>query len=299
MHNDNTPPKALDRRTNAFRNDMAAEHLRDVVEAPHYVEGRVARVTAGAMGLHRGPDYDMPVETQIIFGDDVTVFDEQGNWAWVQNNRDGYVGYLPKGCLSSDMQQPTHKVIALSTFAYGKPDIKTPLPYKLFMNSRLRIVGEAGEFMKLADGRYLRKVHVGKLDDVADDFVSVAERYVEVPYLWGGRTADGLDCSGLVQLAYEFAGLSCPRDADMQMQLEGRDIDLGGMEEMQRGDLIFWKGHVAIMVNDMLMLHANAHHMKVCIEGFHKVVSRVAFEGGGDLTAILRPTMLSAGNVAG
>lgn len=296
MQNENIPPKVLDRRINAVRDDLAAEHLRDLVQVPRYEPGRLARVTAAAMALHRGPDYDTPVETQLIYGDDVTVYDEQGNWAWVQNNRDGYVGYLPKGCLSGDMQQPTHKVTALSTFAYGKPDIKTPLPYRLYMNSRLRVVGEAGGFVKLADGRYVHRSHVGRLDDVADDFVSVAERYVEVPYLWGGRTCDGIDCSGLVQLAFEFAGLACPRDADMQMQMDGRDIDLGGMEEMQRGDLIFWKGHVAIMLNDMMLLHANAHHMKVSVEAFHKVVSRVASDGGGDLVAIKRPLRLSAGH---
>jgi len=286
--------KDLDRRINAFRPDLAAEHLRDSVEATRYVQGHVARVTAGAASLHAGPGHDMPVVTQIIYGDDVTVYDEAGNWAWVQNNRDGYVGYLPSGILSGDMQQPTHKVTALSTFAYGQPNLKTPLPYKLYMNSRLLVVGEVDDFMQLADGRFVHKAHVGVLADIADDFVSVAERYVEVPYLWGGRTSDGIDCSGLVQVAYEFAGLSCPRDSDMQQELDGRDLDLGGMEEMQRGDLIFWKGHVAIMVNDMMLLHANAHYMKVAIETFHKVVSRVAAEGGGDLIAIRRPTALSA-----
>ena len=298
MSNDNIPSTALDRRVNAVRDDLAAEHLRKFVKVPRYAEGQQARVTAGVVGLHRGPDYDLPIDTQLIYGDDVTVYDQQGNWSWVQNNRDHYVGYLPSGCLSSDMQQPTHKVTALSTFAYGRPDIKTPLPYKLYMNARLRVVGEAGDFVKLADGRYLRSCHVAELHHVADDFVSVAEHYVEVPYLWGGRTSDGIDCSGLVQLAFEFAGLACPRDSDMQMQIDGRDLDLGGMEQMQRGDLIFWKGHVAIMVNDMMMLHANAHHMKVCVESFHKVVGRIAAEGGGDLTAIRRPSMLSAGHVA-
>ncbi len=287
-----------DRRVNAFRADMAASSLRDQIEAGCYVEGKQARITAGIAPLHRGPDYDMPVETQLVYGDDVTVYDEAGNWAWVQNNRDQYVGYLSKGCLSSDLQQPTHKVTALSTFAYGQPGFKTPLPYKLYMNSRLRVVEEVEDYLKLADGRFVHKTHTGKLDDVADDFVSVAERYVEVPYLWGGRTSDGIDCSGLVQVAYELAGLSCPRDSDMQQELEGRDLDLGGMEEMQRGDLIFWQGHVGIMVNDMMMVHANAHHMKVVIETFHKVVGRIAAQGGGDLIAIRRPAALSAGDLA-
>ena len=301
MNNDSSSnelsSQTLDRRTNAFRADLAAEHLRDKVEASHYSVGHQARVTAANASLHRGPDHGLPVETQLIYGDDVTVYDEAGNWAWVQNNRDGYVGYLPGGCLSSDMQQPTHKVTALATFAYGQPSLKTPLPYKLFMNARLRVVGEHDDFLELADGRFVHQRHIGAIDEVADDFVTVAERYVEVPYLWGGRTSDGIDCSGLVQVAYELAGLACPRDSDMQQKLDGRTIDLGGMEEMQRGDLVFWNGHVAIMVCDAMLLHANAHHMKVSVEPFHSVVTRTAIHGD-DIAAIVRPAALSAAKLS-
>ena len=289
--------KPLDPRVNAYRSDRAAAQLRGLVEAPDFVEGHPARITAARAPLLKGPDYDMPMESEVIYGDDVTVYDEVGNWAWVQNNRDGYVGYLASGCLSAKMIQPTHKITALSTFAYGRPNLKTPLPYKLYMNSRLHIVGQVDDYMQLADGRFVHEQHVAGLQDVADDFVSVAERYLEVPYLWGGRTSDGIDCSGLVQVAYEFSGLSCPRDSDMQQGLPGRALDLGGMEQMQRGDLIFWKGHVAIMVNDMMLLHANATTMRVSIEAFHKVTARIAAQEGGDIVSILRPAALSAGEL--
>ncbi len=287
----------LDARTNVYRLDCAAAHLRGMVKAPSYIEGRLARITAAKAALHKGPDLGAAVVSEIIYGDDVTVYDEAGNWAWVQNNRDGYVGYVVSDCLSPDMVQPTHKVTALSTFAYGAADLKTPLPFKLYMNSRLHIVEREGDYMRLHDGRYVYRRHVGELQEVADDFVSVAERYLEVPYLWGGRTCDGIDCSGLVQIAYEFAGLSCPRDSDMQQSLAGRALDLGGMEEMQRGDLVFWPGHVAIMVDDAMLLHANARDMAVSVEPFFAAVTRIASRGDGDVLTVLRPPVLSVGDL--
>ncbi|MCP4936252.1 MAG: C40 family peptidase [bacterium] len=287
----------LDVRINAYRSDCAAAHLHGLVEAPNYVEGRLARIIAAKVSLHNGPDYDTGAVSEIIYGYDVTVYDEASGWAWVQNNRDGYVGYLPSGCLSSDMTQPTHKVTALSTFSYGAADLKTPLPHKLYMNSQLHIVEREDDYMRLRDGRFVHCQHVAELHEIADDFVSVAERYLEVPYLWGGRTCDGIDCSGLVQIAFEFSGLSCPRDSDMQQSLPGRTLDLGSMEEMQRGDLVFWPGHVAIMVDDTMLLHANARDMAVSVEPFFAAVTRIASRGDGDVLNVLRPPALSAGDL--
>jgi cell wall-associated NlpC family hydrolase len=292
-----TTSNGLDRRLNAVRDDLAAAHLKDIVSAPRYAEGFPARVVAGKAELHKGPDRDTPVDTELVYGDVVTVYDEAGNWAWVQNRRDGYVGYLPKGCLALQLVEPTHKVTALATFAYGRPDIKTPLPYKLYMNSPLAITGEAGKFYQLADGRYVAKRHVGKPDRFASDFVAVAECYAGVPYLWGGRTMDGIDCSGLVQVSMEAAGLACPRDSDMQPGVAGSDIDPSGMADPRRGDLVFWPGHVAIMLDETMLIHANAHHMEVRVEPLHVALYRIA-EAGHDVSRIRRPAQLSVAPLA-
>ena len=188
--------------------------------------------------------------------------------------------------------QPTHKVIALSTFAYSSADLKTPLPTEALHEFAIAHCGERGRLYAPAGRALCVSTTCGRAADVADDFVSVAERYLEVPYLWGGRTCDGIDCSGLVQIAYEFSGLACPRDSDMQQSLPGRVLDLGGMEEMQRGDLVFWPGHVAIMVDDAMLLHANARDMAVSVEPFFAAVTRIASRGDGDVMTILAPPWL-------
>ena len=292
-------PARPDRRINAWRDGLAAESLRGVVEAPAYAAGRPGRITAGVVRLHRGPGHDLPVESELLYGDEVKIYDEEGMWAWVQNERDRYVGYIPKGCLAKEPFSPTHRVSALASFAYGQPNIKTPLPYRMFFNSRVEVRGEIGEFCELSDGRYMPKAHLAGLDEVADDFVAVAERFVGVPYLWGGCTADGIDCSGLVQMSMLGAGLECPRDSDMQQSVAGENLDLSGMEELRRGDLVFWPGHVAIMVDDSLLIHANATSMDVRIESFHKVAGRIAMGESSDIIAIRRPARLSlATNIA-
>lgn len=284
--------RVLDRRVNAVRDDLAAASLQDLVAAPRYADGFPARVVAGKAELHKGANRDTPVDSELIYGDVVTVYDEAGNWAWVQNRRDNYVGYLPKGCLALQLVEPTHKVTALATFAYARPDIKTPLPYKLYLNSQVAVIDENDRFCRLADGRFVASRHLDRLDSCADDFVSVAERHAGVPYLWGGRTMDGIDCSGLVQASMEAAGLVCPRDSDMQPSVEGIDIDIAGMETPRRGDLVFWKGHVGIMLSDSMLIHANAHHMEVCSEPFHVALYRIG-EAGLDLARIRRPAKLS------
>jgi cell wall-associated NlpC family hydrolase len=271
---------ALDRRRNAYRADLAAEALRGKVTAPRYAAGEARQVVNAAVPLREAPDAQARWATQALFGERVTVYEESGGWAWVQLARDGYVGYLPASGLSERIEAPTHWVRALSTWLYARPDFKSPPSLSLSINAIVRIVAMDAAFARLGDGRFVPTPHIAERDWHAPDFVAVAEGFLGVPYLWGGKTRAGVDCSGLLQLALHASGWPCPRDSDMQRAEVGDSAvigdDLGGLV---RGDLVFWPGHVGIMLDPARLLHANAHHMAVAAEPLRVAAQRIARTG--------------------
>jgi cell wall-associated NlpC family hydrolase len=147
------------------------------------------------------------------------------------------------------------------------------------MGSRLAIAREQDSFAVTREGLYLPKVHVAETGRHAADFVEVAERFLGTPYLWGGKSSLGVDCSGLVQLSLNAAGVGCPRDSDMQQDGLGRPLDPGESESLRRGDLIFWKGHVAIVRDARTIIHANAHHMATVVEATEAAIARIKATG--------------------
>ena len=271
------PDGALDTRRNAFRADLAAEELRGRAAAPRYVAGETRQLAAPALPLRREPRFDATLDSEVLFGETLRVFDESEGWAWVQLVRDGYVGYVPSDGLSRAVVPPTHRVAALRTYVYPAPDIKSPPLALLSLNSLIAASAVEGRFLALATGGFVVADHARALDRQADDYVDVAMAFLGTPYLWGGRTSLGVDCSGLVQLAAEAAGLSCPRDADMQGSELG--AALVGAATLARGDLVFWDGHVGIMASGDDLLHASAHHMAVVVEPFAEAKARIAATG--------------------
>jgi cell wall-associated NlpC family hydrolase len=276
---------SFDPRITPARPDLAAVHLRGKVEASRFVEGTLQEVITGIAPVRSAPSHDGTQVTEALRGERVTIYetDEEG-WAWGQLQSDGYVGWLPAAALLLPAAPPTHKVAALRTLVFPGPSIKLPPLDGLPLGAQVSVAREQESFAVLASGGYVPRQHLVALDAKEPDFVAVAERFAGVPYLWGGKSSMGLDCSGLVQVALTACGIECPRDSDMQEKALGKPVALAGL---QSGDLIFWKGHVAIARGRNSMIHANAFHMSVTIEPVGDAVARIA-AGGTPVTSVRR-----------
>ncbi len=278
----------LDPRRNAFRSDLASTLLAGRVEVPQFVEGEARQIMRASVPLRRRPAANAALDTEALFGETLVVYDIADGWAWVQLDRDGYVGYLPADTLGQDVQEPTHRVRAIGTFLYPVPDIKAPPLMHLSLNAQLSVAEGDDKFCLLTTGGFVYTRHISPMGRFVRDYVSVAEMLIGTPYLWGGRSRIGIDCSGLVQNALDAAGVLCPRDSDMQEAEVGTSIAITPeLEDLKRGDLLFWPGHVGMMVDGLMLLHANAHHMAVVVETLPEVVERIA-KAGSPLRTIKR-----------
>lgn len=279
----------LDRRITPFRSDLAASALRGRVDAKAFADPQPMRVVAPSAPLRREPRPDASLDTEALMGECVQVYERHEGWAWAQLSADGYVGYLPDDALRPPTAPPTHRVVALRSFVYPGPSIKLPPSASLSLGAALAVTSTQGDFAVLDDGGHVFARHLAALDRSEPDFVAVAERFLGVPYLWGGKTSLGLDCSGLTQLALAAAGIAAPRDSDMMEASLGRpvafDESLGGL---LRGDLVFWRGHVGILTDPHTLLHANGHTMDVHREPLRAARDRIRDKSFGAITSIRR-----------
>ncbi|TPN55961.1 MULTISPECIES: NlpC/P60 family protein [unclassified Mesorhizobium] len=284
---------ARDARLHAFRSDLADARLKGEVTADRFVAGRPARITASVADLRKAPRPDAGINTQLLFGDDVLVFEDREGWAWVQAERDGYVGYIADMMLGGRDRAPTHIVSVPRTFLYPGPDLRFPIAGQLSMGSTVTVAGAAEtrgtHYAVLPSGEAVISGHLRPIGERASDYVSVAEMFLGTPYLWGGVSGFGIDCSGLVQLAMRMVGKNVLRDSDMQAASIGEPLDSGAdFSELRRGDLVFWKGHVAVMTDAGTMIHANGHTMLVSREGLKDAIARIGYLYGGP-TGFRRP----------
>lgn len=279
----------LDPRLYAFRSDLADETLRGKVDAPAFAKGMPQRVTAGRVPLMMTPSADGRMGSELLFGETVKVFEHRDGWAWLQNAEDQYVGYARSDGLGEPTGEPTDQVSALRTFLYTEPDLKSPVLDLLSMNSLLSEQGREQGFLGLTGGGWVWASHTVALQSYESDFTEVALRFLGTPYLWGGRSSIGLDCSGLVQMAFARCGRWAPRDSDMQACL-GETVTYDGAEStLRHGDLVFWPGHVGIWLEGGAFVHANATDMMVATGSFSQIAGQIRETTGSDIIAVRRP----------
>ena len=247
-------------------------------------EGEVKTVAVPLADLRAAPDGKR--DRQLIYGEDFHVMETADGWAYGKAAKDGYAGYIRAEALA-EQQVPTHFISARSTHLYPAPDFKIEETAALSFGARVTVLTVDERFAELSNGQFVPHQHLTPIGQLFDDPIEVAERFIGVPYLWGGNSIWGLDCSGLVQTALLGCGLACPGDAYMQEAETGEPI--GDNVRPIRGDLFFWKGHVGLIRDENTLLHANAHHMAVVAEPLDEAIERIKTQGDGDVTSRRRP----------
>ncbi|ADG11864.1 peptidoglycan endopeptidase [Caulobacter segnis] len=268
---------APDRRLTLVRDGLADRRLEGLVAADRFADVTPMQVSAPVASLRKAPAPDAEQEDQLLFGELFDVLFETGEFAFGQARRDRYVGYVPIEALSAPVAPPEHRVSALRTYAFAEPDIKSAIVGLYSLNALVTIEAREGLFVRGARTGWLVEHHLAPIGRFETDYVAIAERFLGAPYQWGGRESLGLDCSALVQQALYACGRACPRDTDLQRGFFPEIAEA----DRRRGDLIFWKGHVAILLDPHTILHANAHHMAVAIEPLGEAIARIEAAGVG------------------
>jgi hypothetical protein len=269
-----------DKRLTPARPDLAAVHLKGVVDAPRFAEGETFSVCLGRTSLRLRPGADAAQDSELLFGENFTVYDRAQGWAWGQAASDLYVGYVREDALGAPIVAQT-RVTALMAPMFSAADLKTPVRDLLPLNAAVPVLARDGDYVNVGPG-FVHQRHLAPEGE--KDFVAIAERFLGVPYVWGGKTAAGLDCSGLIQTALQAVGKAAPRDTDMMEKALGEAVRI---EDAKRGDLVFWKGHMGVMLDAKRLLHANAFHMVVAAEPLAEAAARIE-KIAGPVTSVKR-----------
>ena len=273
-----------DERITPIKKDLAHSTYKTIIKKKKYVKGSKHTVIKPFTPLYN--KLNSKLSTQLLFGEECIVLEKKNKWSWIQSLRDQYVGYTPTENLSRSSLRTTHKVFTLRTFVYKKPDIKSESLGYLSFNSLLQITAKTKRFSKIKNFGWIPTSSITALNNYKLNIVSLANQYLDTPYLWGGRDSMGIDCSGLIQNLFQIKNIRFPRDTDMQEIYVTREIL---KKNLRAGDLVFWKGHVAMMVDNRNIIHANAFHMKTAIEPLSVAQKRI-FKTNGPVKKFGRVT---------
>ncbi len=266
----------FDTRITPIRRDLASTAYKAIVKRKKYVTAKLATVKSAFTPLYSNKGSKL--STQLLYGEECDVFETKNGWSWIQSRRDNYVGYTPTINLTRKIYKPNSKVISLRTVIYTKPDIKSVTKGYLSFNSLVEVIKIKGKYSLIKNLGWCPSLDLVKIKSSKFNHIDLSKQYLDTPYLWGGRDSMGIDCSGLVQNLHQINNRPFPRDTDMQEIFVTNEVKYE--KDLKAGDLVFWKGHVAMMIDNSNIIHANAFHMKTAIEPLSTAKKRILKSNG-------------------
>ena len=266
----------FDSRITPIRRDLASAVYKAIVKRKKYVNAKPATVKSTFSPLYSNKGSKL--STQLLYGEECDVFETKNGWSWIQSRRDNYVGYTPSINLTRKTYKPNSKVISLRTVIYTKPDIKSATKGYLSFNSLVEVIKIKGKYSLIKNLGWCPSLDLVKVKSNKFNHIDLSKQYLDTPYLWGGRDSMGIDCSGLIQNLHQINNRPFPRDTDMQEIFVTNEVKYE--KDLKAGDLVFWKGHVAMMIDNLNIIHANAFHMKTAIEPLSTAKKRILKSNG-------------------
>ena len=266
----------FDTRITPIRRDLASTAYKAIVKRKKYVTAKLATVKSTFTPLYSNKGSKL--STQLLYGEECDVFETKNGWSWIQSRRDNYVGYTPSINLTRKTYKPNSKVISLRTVIYTKPDIKSVTKGYLSFNSLVEVIKIKGKYSLIKNLGWCPSLDLVKIKSSKFNHIDLSKQYLDTPYLWGGRDSMGIDCSGLIQNLHQINNRPFPRDTDMQEIFVTNEVKYE--KDLKAGDLVFWKGHVAMMIDNSNIIHANAFHMKTAIEPLSTAKKRILKSNG-------------------